>query len=375
MANVPASLADRTVKVAILETEPSGHRMHYVRFLVDAVGPAECVVLTSDRAAGSEEFAEHLSSAATVTVALPETDTPRVALSAAVERAVAAGVRKLIVPDGDVYLVPLLFLLLRHPRLTLEVRLLIMRTTAANGPERLRPATLVKPVLAQLVRAFRQVRIMFLTDAFGVVRARPGYPGIPAVKDPVIPDGETIYDRPAWLPRRYPGHPLVGILGVITPRKNLPLLVEAMELCPSVTLVVGGPLRGGTREFVDTDENARRLIASGRLVIADRLFNAAEVAAALAHVDVVAVMHGNDAPSAILAQACVRHTPVLVPDGGWLARVVATTGVGVATALTATAVAEAIHQVIGDQQRYIEAARAQSPHINTSDFTELLLGG
>jgi glycosyltransferase involved in cell wall biosynthesis len=286
----------------------------------------------------------------------------------------AAGARLLIVPDGDFYLVPLLILLLRHPRLPLEVRLLIMRTTAINGPERLRAATLVKPLLAQLVRVFRQARVMFLTDALGVVRARPGYPGIRAVKDPVVPVGQTTHDPPDWLPPRRPGRPLVGVFGVITPRKNLPLLVKAMNLCPSAVLVVGGPLELGTREFVSADEDVRRLAASGRLIIADHLFSTDALAAALAHVDVVAVLHDNDAPSAILAQACVRHTPVLVPGGGWLAQVVATTGVGVATALTAEAVAEAIHQVIGNRQRYIEAARAQAPQINTSDFTEQLLG-
>jgi hypothetical protein len=373
-ADLPGSLTARTAKVAVLETDPGGHRLHYVRFLVEAVGPAECIVLTSEEAAGSQEFAEHLSSMGDVAVTLPGAHTPRAALSAAVSSALAVGARKLIIPDGDFYLVPLLFLLLRRPRVALEIRLLLMRTTTPNGPEPLRLATLVKPMLAQLVRSFPQVRIRFLTDAFGVVRTRAGYPGIPGVKDPVVRDSGTTFDRPSWLPSRRPDRLLLGVLGVVTPRKNLPLLVQAMDLCPSVTLVVGGPLRDGTREFVDTDENARRLVASGRLVVADRLFTAGEVAATLAHVDLVAVLHDNDAPSAILAQACVRQTPVLVPCSGWLARVAATTGVGLATALNVEAVAEAIHEVAGSRRRYVDAARAQAWCINTSDFTEQLLG-
>jgi len=365
---------DQKVEVAVLETNPIGHRMHYVRYLVDAVGPEGCIVLTSGRVTDSEEFTEHLSSAVDITVALPEVDTPRAALGAAVSKARAAGARALIVPDGDFYLIPLLLLLLRHPRLPLEVRLLIMRTTTINGPERLRPATLVKPLLAQLVRVFRQARIMFLTDALGVVRARPGYPGIPAVKDPVQPESQIALDRPAWLPRRQPGTPLIGVFGVITPRKNLPLLVKAMDLCPSAVLVVGGALELGTREFVDSDEDVRRLIASGRLVIADQLFRADELAAALAHVDLVAVLHDNDAPSAILAQACVGHTPVLVPAGGWLAQVAESTGVGATTTLTAEGVAEAIQRVTRDRRRYVEATRVHASRINTVDFVEKLLG-
>jgi glycosyltransferase involved in cell wall biosynthesis len=372
--DVRTTHVDRKVEVAVLETNPSGHRLHYVKYLVDAVGSESSVVLTSARATGSEEYAVQLSSAADITVALPEVDSPRAALAAAVSKSLALGARTLIVPDGDRYLIPLCRLLLRHPRLSLEIRLLLMRTTTISGPERPRPATLVKPLLAQLVRKSTQARIMFLTDAFGVVRTRPGYRGIPAVRDPVVPDTETARDRPAWLPRSKPGSPLVGVFGVITPRKNLPLLVKALDLCPSAVLVVGGALEMGMREYVDTDEDVRRHVASGRMVIVDRLLSADEFAAGLAKVDLVAVLYDNDAPSGILAEACMRHTPVLVPTGGWLARVAQSTGVGATTPLTAEGVAQAIQRVTGDRQRYVEATRVHAPRLNIVDFVEHLLG-
>jgi len=99
--DVRTSRVDRKVQVAVLETNPSGHRLHYVRYLVDAVGPESSVVLTSARATGSAEYAAQLSSAADITVALPDVDTPRAALAAAVSKALAVGARTLIVPDGD----------------------------------------------------------------------------------------------------------------------------------------------------------------------------------------------------------------------------------------------------------------------------------
>src|SRR5882757_4706998 len=372
--DVRASQLDRKVDVAVLEANPSGHRMHYVRYLVDAVGPESSVVLTTARATGSQEYAALLSSAADITVALPDVDSPRAALAAAVSKSLALGARTLIVPDGDRYLIPLLRLLIRHPRLPLEIRLLLMRTTTINGPERPRPATLVKPLLAQLARVSPQARIMFLTDAFGVVRTRPGYSGIPAVRDPVVPDAASTHDRPAWLPRSRPGSPLIGVFGVITPRKNLPLLVKALDLCPSAVLVVGGALELGMREYVDTDQDVRRLVASGRMVIVDRLLSADEFAAGLANVDLVAVLYDNDAPSGILAEACMRHTPVLVPTGGWLARVAQSTGVGTTTPLTAEGVAQAIERITQDRQRYVDATRVHAPRLNIVDFVEHLLG-
>jgi hypothetical protein len=164
------------------------------------------------------------------------------------------------------------------------------------------------------------------------------------------------------------------VFGVITPRKNLPLLVKALDLCPSAVLVVGGALEMGMREYVDTDEDVRRHVASGRMVIVDRLLSADEFAAGLAKVDLVAVLYDNDAPSGILAEACMRHTPVLVPTGGWLARVAQSTGVGATTPLTAEGVAQAIQRVTGDRQRYVEATRVHAPRLNIVDFVEHLLG-
>jgi glycosyltransferase involved in cell wall biosynthesis len=357
----------------VLEPDPSGHRLDYVRHLI-AAAEGRCILLTSAEATSSEEYAAHAALLAPSTVVLPDADDPGTLLPHAVEWARAAGARRLVLPDGDKYLVALLALLTRHPRLPLEIRLLLLRTSAIRGsPERLRPATVLKPVLTQLLRPFRQVKILFLTDALGVVARRSGYPGLVPVKDPVDRSATQRSHVPEWFPPRGPDTTFVGLFGVISARKNLPLLVNAVSRVAGVVLIVAGRLDPDVREFTDTDPCARSLIEGRQMVLVDRRLRAGELEAALASVDLVAVLHDNDSPSGILAEACVRGTPVLVPVGGWLAQVVDTSDVGASTSLTAHAVAEGIQRVHRDRDRHVEAARSQARSIGTNDFTDKLL--
>lgn len=364
--------------VAVLEIEPSGHRLQYLRHLVDAAGvdaagTERAVVLTTAEATRSEEYALHAAGMAARLEVLPDGLSRADTLAAAVGKAIGAGARRLVIPDGDLYLLPLLQLMLRHPRLPLEIRLLLMRTTEVGGPEPLRPATLVKPVLVQLLRPFRQVRIHFLTDALGVVTRRRGFPGVRGLNDPVLRTADPAGERPAWFPPADPGTTLVGVFGVISARKNLPLLVAALEKAPSATLVVGGRLEPDVHKFVESDE-VQPLVAAGRIVVRDQMLGQAEFGAALGNVDVAAVLHDNDAPSGILAEACIRLTPVLVPLNCWLARVVQACGLGEETALDGAAIAVAIENIARNRSAYADAARRNAPRIGTHDFTGGLLG-
>lgn len=359
--------------VAVLEIEPEGHRLQYLRHLVDAAGAARCIVLTSDRATSSEEYTAHVAGADVRTVVLPGSRSRDHVLASAADAALAAGAGRLVVPDGDLYLLALLRLLLGRPRLPLQIRLLLMRTPEVGGPEPIRPATLAKPALVQALRLFPQVRIRFLTDALGVVRTRRGYPGVRPVRDPVRQlAAPATAVRPAWIPSPGPGGALVGVFGVISARKNLPVLLEALAAAPSLLLVVGGRVEPDVRGLLDA-HHAQALAAGGRLVVADRLLAPAEFSAALAAVDVAAVLYDNDAPSGILAEACLRGTPVVVPAGGWLDRVVTGTGLGAAAPLDGAAVADAVLRVVRDRDSHVEAARRLAPRMDTVAFTEGLL--
>lgn len=361
-------------RVAILETDPFGHRLHYLAHLADALGPQRCTILTSERALCSAEYRQLADVLTGPVRLLPASASRHATLSAAAALAADSGAVRLVVPDGDRYLVPLLWLLLSGPRGTLQWRLLLMRTTTVGGPERLRPATLVKPLLVRLLRSFPQVQLLFLTDALGVVRQRRGYPGLSAVRDPVRRPPTPAPERPSWLPATPAGEVLVGVFGGISARKNLPLLVDALTGHVAGRLVVGGRLEPDMRAYLDADPHAVALIAADRMTVEDRLLEPVELAAALASVDLVAVLHDNDSPSGILGEACVRGTPVLVPTGGWLATVVDACGIGVTTELTPDAVARGIRRLGRDRERYVAATRRHAPRIDTSDFTEQLVG-
>ncbi|MGY1769951.1 hypothetical protein [Blastococcus sp. SYSU D00813] len=373
-AAISPSPGSPVADVAVLEVEPEGHRLHYLAHLVRAAGPGRCVVLTTDRAVRSEDHALVAPALAEATVVLDDTATPGAALASALAVARERGIPALVVPEGDDYVVPLLRHLVRRPRARTEVRLLLMRTQAVRGPEPFTSVALVKPLLVQLLRLSRRVRLHFLTDALGVVRRRSGYPGVRPVEDPVAPPAPGTPARPGWLPAASPDSVLVGVFGVVTPRKNLPLLVEAVSRTDDAVLVVGGRLAPEVRAFVDADADVAALRAAGRLVVVDRLLDADELAGALAAVDVVAVLHDNDSPSGILAEACVRGTPSLVPTGGWLARVVDATGTGVTTALDPDDVAAALRRVRTGSTALAAAVDAAAGRIGTTRFTDALLG-
>lgn len=138
---------------------------------------------------------------------------------------------------------------------------------------------------------------------------------------------------------------------MISPRKNLPLLVRAARTEPRVRVVVGERLW----PEVDADEDVAALQQESRLVVVDRLLDPADFDAALSVVDVAAVLYDSDAPSGILAEACARGTPVIVPRGAWLARVTESTNVGRATELTVAGIAATLRAVDADREAYVRA--------------------
>jgi glycosyltransferase involved in cell wall biosynthesis len=163
------------------------------------------------------------------------------------------------------------------------------------------------------------------------------------------------------------------VFGVVSPRKNLPVLVAAMESAPDAVLVVAGRLFPEVRAYVHGSPEVARLLAEGRMVVVDRLLEPAELGDALAAADVVAVLHDNDSPSGILAEACLRGTPSLVPGGGWLAQVVRATGAGEVVPLTASGVAAGLARVERHREQHAAAIRRAATRLGTSDFTERLL--
>ena len=142
----------------------------------------------------------------------------------------------------------------------------------------------LKPALAAVLARLPGVRVRFLTDAFGVVVRRRGFPGVEPVRDPVAVPAGASARRPG--PRRGRGDPragratgssprtadgafAIGVFGVVSARKNLPVLLAALAGAPAddpvadVALVVGGRCEPDVREVLDHSPEATAL-AAGR---------------------------------------------------------------------------------------------------------------
>lgn len=177
----------------VLEVDPTGHRLQYVRHLLEATGADRCVVFVREWVRSGEVYATHHDSAIVYTVAVAGEDDRSRALDEAVARSPEIYLASLVIIEGHDYLLPLLHMLLRRPRQNLRFRLVPIRTPSLGGPGAITPAVLSKPVVAQL-RLFPQARIHFLADAVGVGTSRRGW-GVAAVRDPVAaagPGGPTL---------------------------------------------------------------------------------------------------------------------------------------------------------------------------------------
>lgn len=358
---------------AVVELDPLGHRLRYVRLLLDALPPTERLLLVSPRVAASPEFAEYLASVVGDVVVL-SADDHDTAIPAALAVATARGARHLVVPDGDKAVRPLLRALVRgslgrsRPRRP-HVTVLLMRTALPGGPEAATVGMALKPALVAALRGLRGVRVHFLTDAFGVVTGRPGFPGVTPVRDPVTPPAASLD------PPRTSGRVRLGVLGVISARKNVPVLLRAAAGRPEIEVVLAGRCEPDVRELLATDPGAARLRAEGRLAVDDRLLDDPEFDAALRSVDVAAVLHDNDAPSGIVAESCARGVPVLGPDRGWIATVLDATGCGVKARVDDPAdVADALVRLLADRDEYRAAARKAGAELGIRDFVDRLLG-
>ena len=348
--------------VAVLELDALGHRLRYVRLLLTTVPAADRLLLVPAAVRDSPEFAEHLADVETAVVELPSARRDAVATGLAAARAAGA---RLVVPDGDKNVAPLLLALARARGTHPPVSVLLMRTSLPGGPERATPGMAVKPVLAFLLARVPRVRVRFLTDAFGVVVRRRGFPGIEPVRDPITVPDEV---RP---PVGGPGFRL-GVFGVVSARKNVPLLLEALDGLPHVHLVVGGRCEPDVRAALDASPLA------DRLHVDDRLLSEAEFDAAIAGVDAVAVLHDNDAPSGIVAEAAARGVPVLGPARGWAASMVTGTGIGEVAELAAAdptaEVRAAITRLVAHRDRRAAAARRACTRLGTGHFVTGLIG-
>lgn len=301
-------------KVLIAQHLFDGHRLMFVSLLTREARERgdEPVWLLADGALESGEYAEHLADAAegVRVVVVPVVDAPAV-------RRVADEVDAdlVILPDGDLYLPPLLRGGWDRAR---ALSVLVMRPDGQPSPNRAKTeaATVAKRLLRTAVRARTGAAVHVLVNGL-----RPTVRGH-EVRDPILiesaePARLSLEEVAGVAGGRY----WFGVVGAVTPRKNLHLIAAALRrLDPSrVGLAVAGRCDPTALALAMPEIEAFQA-AGGAVVLRDELVSDETFESVLASVDCAVVAHSNEGASGVLVRAAVFGTRVVAAGARSLRR-------------------------------------------------------
>lgn len=291
------------MKILIAEGNPLGHRLYFVRLLMaEAVERGEYVVLcVSPAVLASHEFAGTLHDLRHEVVEEEDPTDPGVLVR--VSQQVGSDVT--VVLDAD----RMIARLARRAgwRGSGVLRLLVLRSRIpARGVDRLhRTRVAVKRLLIACVAVMRKVEVFRL-----VPPTLDGQYGDAEIGDPVEWSAPPAAIA-AWTSRLGRDTFWYGVFGVVTERKNLPLVLRALEARRArgdrIALLVAGQIDEEVRPILDGYTSAAGLL----LEVEDRLLDEHELDAAVAAVDCVVLAHSNEGSSGILGKALSSGTRVL----------------------------------------------------------------
>jgi hypothetical protein len=359
-------------EIVIVEPNPLGHRLQFVRHIALAVGDRRWVWLSSQTAMESAERKTHLGDLQPQSICTAS-GSPRMRLKNAIDLARSVGARRVIVPDGDKYVIALLSLAHTWRRSGPDLSVLLMRTAWPSGMGAAAWRLRAKCLAAWAANRLPNVQLRFLTDGFGVVQSRRGYRSILPVPEPVD-ISPTTAEGSSELLSLPTDHLVIGILGGIGLRKNPSVLIEAATALNEVVAVLAGrfsqevkALAAGNRPWLEL-RKARRLVE-----LDDRLLTPEEFDGLLRQLTAVAILHDNDAPSGILCEAAARGKPAIVAGGGWLEQVVTALGFGIATEITT----EGVRATLKSFSSYRTVLESNAAHaagrLGTAAFVNALL--
>ena len=283
--------------VLIVEPHSRGHRLHYVRFLIEECHSRfdKVVILTTNSAIESAEWRVHLDHHAPSVILQPSHAFDLYGI-ATVARSLGADLT--IVPDADGY-VP--HVLLRGWSGPGQLTMLVMRGDVQPGPPLawLRPAkTLAKRALVWGADRRRGVRVYVLRSPL-IPRRGP----LRWIAEPVHLDcSPQQIEAVSHQLDRDGGRYWIGVFGDITARKNLALIVEAILEIPNLGLLTAGPVDPEVSTAVGP--LLERFLSSGGTVhqiggpLSDAKFDSA-----ISAVDCVIAAHTNEGPSSVVLKA------------------------------------------------------------------------
>lgn len=268
--------------------------------------------LLAEGALESGEFAEHLAGdAAEVQVVIER------AVDANAVRRVAGEVDAdlVVLPDGDLYLPALLRGGWDRRR---GLAVLVMRPDGQPAASRAKTlvATAVKRVLRMAVRARTGADVRVLVNGL-----RPALRGH-EIRDPILvasvnPARVSLDQEAGVAGHRY----WFGVVGAVTPRKNLHLIAAALRRLDATTvgLAVAGRCDPDALAQALPDIDAFRR-AGGAVILRDELVPDETFESVLASLDCAVVAHSNEGASGVLVRAAVFGTRVITAGARSLRR-------------------------------------------------------
>jgi glycosyltransferase involved in cell wall biosynthesis len=359
----------------IVEPDPGGHRFQYVSHVVGrAVTRGDVVLLTSTGAASSTEFQTYLGDAP-IKVDERFTDIyPPTAemVDAVVEYCASGDVETVFVMDADKSLKrwwrdaagpmrrlarrpKVVFLLTRYPaRLSPFDRIGWMHRIAKGSLS----------LLAMSTGTLSRVVSLAGRDDMGKGTL------VKLVRDPAI-CGAHSRDRASIrdsldLPQ---DRKLVGIFGVISDRKNVPLVAAALELgAPDAQLLLAGQLEPDVATWLEGQPQQTKQ----RIRVFEGFLSNDVLDLLVAASDVVVIAQNNNGPSGIMGKAVAAGVPVLSAGSKVRARELAALDAGLNAELEVTSLAGGLRELLSGAHRGARAHAVQLPTAQT--FADTLFG-
>jgi glycosyltransferase involved in cell wall biosynthesis len=284
-------------KLLIVETNPTGHRLYYVKLIADAGLDAgmQVFLATSPDARQTAEYKLHL---ANMDDQIELIDLALASPQSVESIAIDISADRTIVPDGDRFGLALARCLRwRGGRLSVLIMREVGQPSPYAGVSMLK--TVIKRFLLFRSRLFPDVEIFYLKSA---TWAATGSRRI--VRDPVTIAATpvSISSARAQLDGRKASY-WFGVLGAISERKNVPLVARALsELSGDVGLLIAGKLSPSSSAEILA--SAATLRASGKQVlVVDDFLSDEELDSYIAALDCIVLAHSNEGPSGLLGKA------------------------------------------------------------------------
>ena len=280
----------------IVEPNPKGHRLYYVGLLVESCRSQgrSVLILTTATALKSAEWSTHLAAKAPQVIIQAS---HAFALSNIAEAATTAGATLTILSDGDRYLLPIVR---RGWPGAGELSVLVLR---ADGQPRATPwlrhmRGAAKKTLAWSASLRPRIRVSALRSPLVRRRGPLRWAPDPVTLSCTADDMNTMRRRLECYGDRY----WIGVFGVITARKHLPLIIESILDQPDIGLVIGGSIDAQVAQ-----EIGRLLVkfaaGGGHVLHLNGTLTDAEFDSAISAVDCVVVAHSNEGPSGVVLKA------------------------------------------------------------------------